>query len=740
LAKELGLKGWVLNSAQGAQIEAEGSADSLRVFLARLRSDAPPQCDIQGLETSWLDVRGYPDFEIRESLSQGNLSAWVLPDIATCEDCLREILNPQDRRYFYPFTNCTNCGPRFSIIEAMPYDRAGTSMKSFKMCPACRAEYEDPSNRRFHAQPNACPECGPELALWDAQGIPVPEMAGASAKALLERTARELLNGKLVALKGLGGFHLCALAGSEIAVKHLRAAKRREFKPLAIMAPSLEWVMRACEISETESQLLQSRERPIVLLRRKSPVEDICDSVAPGNPYLGVMLPYTPLHHLLMKLVGQPMVATSGNVSDEPICTDELEAVSRLSGMADWFLVHNRRIVRHVDDSIVREVKGRELVLRRARGYAPHPLIVTGASAPEPMLAVGAHLKNTVALALPGRQVVLSQHIGDLETLQAHEAFRKSIADLQTLYQSTAVRIVADAHPDYLSSQYALELAGERRPVTRVQHHLAHILGCMEENQLEGSALGVSWDGTGYGLDGSIWGGEFFQVSAAGWERVGHLRRFRLAGGDAAVKDPRRSALGVLKELEKPIESQPSCLAAFADAERAILERMLEKGLNAPWTSSAGRLFDAVAALTGISEESRFEGEAAMALEFALEEDAREAGAYPLLILTDTTPWVLDWRPLILGVLRDVGMGTVKSKISARFHNALAQGIIEAGRQAAETRIVLSGGCFQNRYLLERTIELGEAAGMRVYWPQRVPPNDGGISFGQIIAATRYSG
>jgi hydrogenase maturation protein HypF len=777
LASELGLAGWVNNSPQGVFLEVEGPRSELETFLLRLESERPPRSLIQSLEASWLDPVGYAGFEIRKSETGGARTALVLPDIATCPDCLREIFDPNNRRHRYPFTNCTNCGPRFSIIESLPYDRANTSMKQFRMCGRCQAEYDDPGDRRFHAQPNACPECGPQLELWLAGRLRSNADSTQSDKrghqALLAAAAA-LRRGQIVAVKGLGGFHLMADARNDEAVRRLRERKHREEKPFAVMFPSLETVKAVCEVTLAEERLLRSSESPIVLLKRLTPdTSHLAPSLAPGNPNLGILLPYTPLHHLLLSELGFPVVATSGNLSDEPICIDEQEAVERLGDIADMFLVHNRPIVRHVDDSIVRVMLDRELVLRRARGYAPLPINITVSSSEfrvsgskpsgadqletqdsklETILAVGAHLKNTIALAV-GPQVFISQHIGDLETDQAYEAFRRVIADFQKLYETRPGTIVADLHPDYLSTKYARELGRDALPrvpaeqqlgptVLSVQHHIAHVLACMAENEVEPPVLGVSWDGTGYGLDDTIWGGEFFRVTETTCERVAHLRPFRLPGGDKAVKEPRRSALGLLYELFGADTFDRRDLAplnGIAEHELAAIKGMLERRLNSPLTSSAGRLFDAVAALTGLRQITRFEGQAAMELEFALG-DASSNNCYPVPSENSVqrqSAIRLDWSPMVQAILADVTAGIAVSAISAKFHNTLAAAIVAVAQRVGQERVVLTGGCFQNRHLTERTVRRLQAAGFRPYWHQRVPPNDGGIALGQIIAALR---
>ncbi len=722
LATELALEGWVVNSAQGVFIEVEGPRSALDQFLARLVKEKPSRAALHSVESSILDPVPYRGFEIRESDESGEKSAFILPDIATCADCLREIFDPADRRFRYPFTNCTNCGPRFSIIEALPYDRAHTSMRKFAMCPECAREYGDPADRRFHAEPIACPRCGPTLALWRPDGALIAALDDALAHA-----ADAVRAGKILALKGLGGFQLIVDATNEESVQRLRARKHREEKPFALMVPTLETARDNCCISALEERLLLSPESPIVLLEKKNGTR-LAPSLAPGNPSLGVMLPSTPLHHLFLHSLDRPVVATSGNVSDEPICIDEHEALERLRGMADLFLVHDRPIVRHMDDSIARIMAGRELVLRRARGYAPLP--VTLRQKGPTILALGAHLKNAVALAV-GENVFVSQHIGDLETAQAHDAFVKSAADLPRLYEATPQCIACDMHPEYLSTKHAMEMPGEKFPV---QHHWAHISGCMAENEISAPALGVAWDGTGYGLDGTIWGGEFLLATNGGsFERVAHLRTFRLPGGDQAVREPRRAGLGLLYEIfAEELWDEADWLAAFSPQELSPLRRMLEKNLQAPITSSVGRFFDAVAALLDLRQRVSFEGQAAMECEFSIQPGIEEA--YPFR-LTETSPILIDWEPAIRALLRDLREGEARGVISAKIHNMLSESIVAVATRIGEPQVVLSGGCFQNRYLTERTIARLRAENFRPYWHQRIPPNDGGIALGQIMAA-----
>ncbi len=720
LATGMRLPGWVSNSSQGVFIEVEGEDASLRDFSSRIEREKPAISFIQSLETTWLDPTGFSEFEIRESES-GEKTALILPDIATCSDCLRELNDPADRRFRYPFTNCTNCGPRFTIIESLPYDRLRTTMKKFAMCEACAREYHDPADRRFHAQPNACPICGPHLELWDANGGALAEQHQA-----LMAAAQAIRAGKIVAVKGLGGFHLIVDARNEDAVRQLRSRKHREEKPFALLFPSREAVEEHCRISRIEDRLLRSPESPIILLQHRHEEDGLARSIAPGNPYLGVMLPYTPLHHLLMQELGFPVVATSGNLSEEPICTNEREALARLGGIADLFLVHDRPIVRHVDDSIVREMGGRELVLRRARGFAPLPVHVN-AELPA-MLAVGAHQKNSIATSV-GPQVFISQHIGDLETEASFAAFRNVIDAFCDMYELRPAAVACDLHPDYLSTQHARSLGADAIPI---QHHHAHVLSCMAENQLHPPALGVSWDGSGFGPDGSVWGGEFLRIGETGFERVAHLRTFRLPGGEKAVKEPRRVALAILYEIfgDEAFTFDTPLLRPFDGVELRVLQGMLQRGVNSPVTSSAGRLFDAVASLLDLRQTCRFEGQAAMELEFAVTPGDDEG--YPFAI-RGGSPMIWDWEPMVRAILAD-GRSPV-GDIARRFHNTLAQMTVEVAQRIGEAKVLLTGGCFQNRYLTETCVRRLQAAGFQVYWHQRVPPNDGGIALGQIIGA-----
>ncbi len=722
LANEMQLKGYVQNSSTGVLIEIEGKQQQLEVFLLRLQNEKPEISSIFNLECSVHDAVGFDEFKINHSNYSGNKTATVLPDLATCKDCLHELFNADDRRHHYPFINCTNCGPRFSIINNIPYDRHNTSMQIFEMCDECQHEYDNINNRRFHAQPNACPVCGPHIELWNSKG----EIIAKHNDALI-KTADAIRNGKIIALKGLGGFQLLIDAKNKIAVEELRIRKHRNEKPFALMYPSLQTIQQDCHVSAPEERLLSSPAAPIVLLERKNK-DSLADNIASNNPYLGVMLPYTPLHHLLMHELNFPVVATSGNLSDEPICVDEYEALNRLQNIADVFLVHNRPIVRQVDDSVVRVIAGREQILRRARGYAPLP-IHSKKSIPQ-MLAVGAHLKNTIAVS-NGKEIFISQHIGDLETEQAYAAFKKIISDFKNLYEVEPRHVICDLHPEYLSSKYAKQLGDN---ITTVQHHYAHVLSCMADNEIEDDVLGVSWDGTGLGTDNTIWGSEFLLTNENSFERVAHFKYFSLPGGETSIKQPRRTALGVLYEIfgnsvfERndliPIQNFPS-------TELQLLKQMLKKKINSPITCSAGRLFDAVASIIGLRQELNFEGQAAMELEFAIDKNVN--AVYPFSF-ENKNRYIINWQEMIIEIIDDVKNGISKNIIAAKFHNTLAEMIVNIAQKINRQKIVLTGGCFQNKYLTERTVTRLQEEGFQPYWHQRIPCNDGGVSIGQIIA------
>lgn len=726
LASELDLNGWVLNSSEGVFIEAEGDRKKLEEFIIRLDKDKPSISFIQSFEHSYLDIIGYTDFKIIHSNDSGDKTALILPDIAVCDNCLEEIFNPEDRRYLYPFTNCTNCGPRFSIIEKLPYDRFNTTMKIFEMCEECRKEYENPKDRRFHAQPNACPKCGPHVELRDNKDVIL-----SSHHEAIKEIVNAIKAGKIAAVKGIGGFHLICDAENDDAVNKLRRRKHREEKPLALMYPNIERIIKDCRVSDLEKRLLLSSESPIVLLNRNRNITSLANSIAPGNPYLGIMLPYSPLHYILMKELNIPVVATSGNLSDEPICIDNHEAYERLKGIADIFLIHNRPIKRQVDDSIIREMYNREILIRRARGYAPLPIRIKQ-SLPQ-LLASGAHLKNNIAVS-SDRNIFLSQHIGDLETPEAYNAFERVIDDLTCMYDIKPEAIACDLHPDYLSTKYA-DASGKN--VIPVQHHFAHIISCMAENEIEGRVLGVSWDGTGLGTDGSIWGGEFLKVNKNEFDRFAYFDTFKLPGSDKAIKEIWRIKAGLLFEIygEECFDKYYYLFNNIDKNDINVVKKMLINGINSPFTSSAGRLFDAVASIIGISERANFEGQAAMNLEFAIG-NTKTDDVYTFHILEGEMSYVVNCASMIEEIIRD-SKEKDKSYISAKFHNTLAQIILSIAHLSKEEKIVLSGGCFQNKYLTERAINLLKNNGFRVYWHQRVPPNDGGISLGQIIAASQ---
>ncbi len=738
LAKELALAGTVRNDSEGVVIDLEGPASNLDALLHELPRQRPPLAVIHSLESERLEPRGWRELIIEASDGSGGRSVAVLPDAAACPACLAEILDPGDRRYRYPFTNCTDCGPRFSIIRELPYDRPNTTMRQFAMCPECEREYQDPADRRFHAQPNACPECGPRLQLLTASGAEL-----ADGDNVIAAAAAALRRGEILAAKGLGGFHLMVDATNAEAVEELRRRKARPAKPFALMVASLDEARGLCEVTAAERDLLCSPQAPIVLLR-SLPSARVVASVAPGNPWLGIMLPYTPLHHLLIAAVDIPVVATSGNLSDEPICIDNDESLERLGTIADLFLIHDRPIHRHVDDSVVRVGRSGTQPLRRARGLAPLPILM---SRPAPaVLAVGGHLKNTIALSV-GNSVFMSQHIGDLETPQALEAFRSVISDFVSLYKAEPVAIAHDLHPDYACTHWAQEATGDpASPVAGarligIQHHHAHLASCLAEHQCEERALGVVWDGTGFGPDGTIWGGEFLLGDVNDFTRAASLRPFRLPGGDAAIKRPAVIAAAMLWELRGPealerVDLPP--IAALSTSGRQVLDRMLSSGLRSPWTTSAGRLFDGVAALIGLHDRVSFEGEAAMSLEFVADDTCRDAYALPLQTGEPEEPTLLDWRPMLENIIEDIRRGVAVETIAGKFHNGLARAIAELASLVGESRVVLSGGCFQNQLLAERTSRLLQERGFEVLRHHQVPANDGGISLGQLaIAAAR---
>jgi hydrogenase maturation protein HypF len=740
LAQRIGIRGFVLNSSSGLTVEAEGPDRAVDEFLTSLRTEAPPLARIKELTTEDLSPVGDPAFQIRESVAEQGEFALVSPDVATCDQCWREVVDPANRRFGYPFTNCTNCGPRYTIIRDIPYDRPATAMSEFAMCPTCGAEFHDPANRRFHAQPNACHMCGPTVALAKSRSfLPSNGSFGLGHLSLsVLADARALLHeGAILAVKGLGGFQLACDAENDTAVRNLRRRKKRSDKPFALMARDLAAVHKFCVMSQADRELLLSPQRPIVILPRRSGTK-LSSDIAPGNDTIGVMIAYTPLHFLLFgEQPDQPpeftaLVMTSGNISDEPIVTTNEEGWQRLDGIADWFLFHNRGIHMRVDDSVARTFDGRPRVLRRSRGYAPQPIDL--GSPMSELLACGGELKNTFCLT-KDRYAILSQHIGDIENYETLEFFKETLANLKKLFRVEPQAVAHDLHPLYLSSRFAAELP---LPKVGVQHHHAHIASCMAENGLRGNVIGVAFDGTGYGTDGKIWGGEFLIADFAGFDRRAHLRYIPLPGGDAAVRQPWRPALSWLREAcGADIPEDLPVFEQVPERERDFVSQMIARGINTVQTSSCGRLFDAVASVIGIRQEVTFEGQAAIELEMAAH-CARVEDIYSFDIGSGE-PAEIDMRPTIREIVRDLKNGQSKYVIAGRFHNTIAAVIAEVCRQVRDgehlNRVCLSGGTFQNVYLLERAVGLLRSLGFEVFLHSAVPPSDGGIALGQAVIA-----
>jgi len=759
LAKRYGLAGWVRNTSAGVDIEVDGRPDALAAFVEALKREAPPLAHIDGVEATERPADGFTTFEIVKSQPLAGAFQPISPDVAICADCLRELFDPADRRYRYPFINCTNCGPRFTIIEDVPYDRPLTTMSPFPMCEACATEYDDPLDRRFHAQPVACPTCGPHVWLEASPGAKGGTAPRLEREAAVRDARRLLVDGRIVAIKGLGGFHLACDATNEAAVRELRERKRRVEKPLAMMMADAATVRDHCYVDEAAEQLLASAARPIVILhrRRESPVST---AVAPRQDTLGIMLPYTPLHYLLLEPAGEgegaaptALVMTSGNVSEEPIAYRNEEALERLAPLADAFLLHNRAIHVRCDDSVVRSLPRQEeaadgdpapYLLRRSRGYAPNPLPLPWAA--PPLLAAGAELKNAFCLTRE-RYAFLSQHVGDLENYETLHAFEEGVGHFERLFRVRPEALAYDLHPDYLATRYALARAErEGLPAIGVQHHHAHIAACMADNGLSGErpVIGVSFDGTGYGDDGAIWGGEFLVADYGGYERVAHLAYVPLAGGDLAVREPWRMALAWLRQSGRPWDEAlpPTRYAAELSREKGqdalgILERQLATGLNAPPTSSMGRLFDAVAALAGVRQAVTYEAQAAIELEALARIREGERGAYPFTIEIG----VVDPRPLIAAVAEDVKAGADRGVIAARFHNGVAQMVADVCRHLRNafglSEVALSGGVWQNAILLRQTMALLRTHDFTVYVHRQAPANDGGLALGQAAVAAR---
>ena len=751
LAVKHDLKGRVYNTSEDVRIEVEGKAEAVRQFEHELRTQAPPLAHIENITAKYHRPAGYETFEIGQSQAQRGKSQLVSPDVATCQACLGEAMDPQDRRYRYPFTNCTNCGPRFTIIEGMPYDRPRTTMRRFQMCPQCQAEYDNPLDRRFHAQPNACPKCGPQVKLVDNQGNVV---SGSNPIAVASQLLRK---GKILAIKGLGGFLLACDATNASVVRTLRIRKNRPSKPLAIMVASVDEAKRHCYVLPEEEELLLSPQSPIVLMIWKEG-SSVSREVAPNLWFLGIMLPSTPLHHILLRDVGLPLVMTSGNLSEEPIARDNDEALHRLSGIADYFLVHNRDIYSRYDDSVAMVERGTNRLLRRARSYAPYPIMLPFKT--RQVLGCGAEEKNTFCLAKDNYAFV-SQHIGDMENMETLEHFDNTISLYKRLFHIEPEIVAYDLHPDYLSTKYAQELDAADMKLVPVQHHHAHIASCLADNGLEGPVIGVAFDGTGMGADGKIWGGEFLVADYHDFRRAGHLEYLPLPGGDAAVRKPYRTAIGYVLTLlgedglndviaSAAKQSHATPISQVSEIETEVIKRQIERRINSPVTSSVGRLFDAVSALLGVRGEIDYEGQAAVELEMAAYSGviatnvtgkavASAQESYPYCIVEDSGIRIVRLKNLLSAVVEDLQHGTSSATIAARFHNTVAQLINEMCRLMADetgiTQVALSGGVFQNRLLLRRAVSLLEASGLQVLTHRQVPCNDGGISLGQAVIA-----
>ena len=730
LAHKQSLRGRVLNNPSGVLIDVEGDARAIDCLVTEINSNPPPLSMIASVERiSGLAPAHYADFRIVESTPGAERSTPISPDVAVCQDCLQELFDPADRRYLYPFINCTNCGPRFTIVEDIPYDRPNTTMMDFPMCRDCRSEYENPLNRRFHAEPVACAECGPRVYLSDSEGNPL----SASGDEVFAQCRAFLNEGLILAVKGLGGFHLACDALNSAAVERLRGRKHREDKPFALMADSLNMVRRYAVISDAEEKLLLSRARPIVVLERRedSPVPR---SVAPGVNTLGFMIAYTPLHHVLLKSLGKPLVMTSGNLSDEPICYENDSAVSRLSAIADYFLSHDRRIHIRTDDSLTRVIEGIPVMLRRSRGYAPAP-IKTSVKFDREILACGAELKNTFCLGR-GNYAFLSHHIGDLENFETLESFTRGIEHFERLFSIRPTVVAYDLHPEYLSTKYALALDDSLDKIG-VQHHHAHIASCMADNGIEHEVIGVAMDGLGFGSDGRLWGGEFFIAGLSHAERIAHLDYIPMPGGANAIREPWRLAAVYLQRAFGDRFGDID-LPSVKGIDRQMwktLRSMIRSSTNCPETSSMGRLFDAVACLLGLRNAVNYEGQAAVELEAIASRAA--CGGYEFDVSPDGR--VISALPVIKAVVEDLVEGASREVVSAKFHMGVANLILRVAERASDQHglkgVALSGGVFQNALLVQATTRLLTSSGLKVFTHSRVPPNDGGISLGQAVVA-----
>jgi len=726
LAQKHLIRGWVLNNENGVFIDAESEDGNLDRFIQNIPKLAPSLARIESFDVKYLEPLGYTTFEIKKSEEAQEKFVLISPDVATCNQCLSELFSPKNFRYRYPFINCTLCGPRFTIIRDIPYDRHKTTMSSFTMCPVCQKEYEDPTDRRFHAQPNACSVCGPDLRLADREEIAIPGDP-------METTLDLLTKGFIVAIKGMGGFHLACDAKNQDAVSALRSRKYREDKPFAVMCRDMKEVKEHCEVSREEEMLLMGVERPIVILRRRDD-STVAHAVAPYQNTLGVMLPYSPLHHLLLNGSLKTLVMTSGNVSDEPIAYQNEEAIDRLRHIADYFLLHNREIHMRCDDSVTRTFDGKPYILRRSRGYVPFPIKL--AFPLEMILACGGELKNTFCLTR-GPYAIMSHHIGDLENLETLTSFEEGIEHFKKLFYIEPKAVAYDLHPDYLSTQYALSNPNIQK--VGIQHHHAHIVSVMAENGIDGDVIGVALDGTGFGLDGTIWGGEFIRADLRDFDRLAHLKNVPMPGGSMAIKEPWRMAMVYLSEaFRDDVKDLRIDLIKRGDLKKwEILERMIEKKINTPWTSSMGRFFDAISSILSVRDEVHYEGQAAIELEMIADLGVKEE--YPFHLEKEERPMVIDPKEIVRGVVRDLLEGVPSSKISGKFHRAIARIIVETcdtiRYEKGLNRVALSGGVFQNMSLLSFVTKGLKESGFEVYTHHLVPTNDGGISLGQAVIA-----
>ncbi len=730
LVKNYNLSGWVLNSNQGVEMDIEGKTGELHNFINDIKKKLPPLARIEKIEVNQLPLIGHKGFYIKKSIvKEEDGFVLVSPDISICEDCLQELFDPHNRRFHYPFINCTNCGPRFTIIKDIPYDRGKTTMNNFKMCSLCQSEYDDIENRRYHAQPNACTDCGPQVSLYQNKR----KLEGIDP---IEKAVKLLKEGKIGAIKGLGGFHLACDATNNKAVARLRQLKKREAKPFGIMSFNLEKIKQYCKLGKKEEEWLINRARPIVLLKKK---EDslISSLVAPRNNYLGVMLPYTPLHYLLLKDNFTALIMTSGNITDQPVIGDNQEALEKLDRIADFFLLYNRDIFNRCDDSVLKIINGDNVFFRRSRGYVPHPIILDFKL--KEVLALGGELKNTISFSKEN-YVFLSQYLGDLKSVETLNFLKESISSLKKMFRINPKIIACDLHPDYLSTQYAEETRAKKGlRVVKVQHHYAHIVSCIAENNIKEKVIGVAYDGTGYGDDGNIWGGEFLLCDLKEYLRVGHLKYYPLPGGDKAIMEPWRMAYSYLYSIygsrAKKIDIDFNRRMDYD--KLSIIEKMIDKNINSPLTSSCGRLFGAASSLIGIRDEISYEGQAAMELESFCASGIKER--YNFCICKEGDEFIIDLQEIFIDIIADLKEGIDEKVMAAKFHNTVAEFTLNlCGKIKKSTginKIALSGGVFQNRYLTERIISLLEKDDFQVYIQRKVPPNDGGISLGQAVVA-----